>query len=137
VITFRHDTGCACGRTLPVLDPVVTKAEDSIVTGSGRVISPSLLTWAFKDLSGVRSSQIVQRDDLSVEVRVVADSSQGHATKQALASRLSEMLFGEVPVTVVLVDKLDVTTAGKSRFVVNERDPTGPTPERDGTLFRG
>lgn len=132
-ITFRHGFSCACGRTLPVLDPVVTKAEDSVVTGSGRVISPSLLTWAFKDLSGVRSSQIVQRDDLSVEVRVVADSPQAPEIKRVLASRIREMLFGEVPVTVVFVDRVNVTVAGKSRFVVSERGPSRAAPERLGT----
>ena len=120
VVTFRHGFRCACGRTLPVLDPVVTKAEDCVVTATGRVISPSLLTWAFKDLSGVHRSQIVQKADLSVEARVVADPSQQLDISRALESRLGEMLFGEVPVDVIFVEELDLTAAGKSRFVVSE-----------------
>jgi len=137
MITFRHGFSCACGRTLPVLDPVVTKAEDAVVTRSGRVISPSLLTWAFKDLSGVRSSQIVQHDDLSVEVRVVAGSPQAPEIKRVLASRLGEMLFGEVPVTVVFVDRANVTAAGKSRFVVRERGRSQAVPAPMGAPFDG
>ncbi|NJN63883.1 MAG: phenylacetate--CoA ligase family protein [Acidobacteria bacterium] len=47
-LTVRDGDLCSCGRTLPAIDPVVTKFEDSIVTPSGRVVSPSILTWAFK-----------------------------------------------------------------------------------------
>lgn len=136
-LAFRRDSHCPCGRTLPLLDPVVTKVEDSVHTGSGRVISPSILTWAFKDLKGVRTSQIVQHADLSVEIRVVADPRQVAHIQRALTSRVGEMLFHEVPVSVAFVDKLDLTAAGKSRFVVSERGPSRAAPQRVGTPFHG
>lgn len=137
VIAFRHNVSCGCGRALPIVEPVLTKVEDSVITGSGRVISPSVLTWAFKDLKGVRRSQIVQRGDLSVEVRVVADMSHAHEVERILDTRLREMLFGEVPITVVFVEMLDVTAAGKSRFVVRERDSSRDAQERVGAPVDG
>lgn len=126
-IAFRHGAFCPCGRTLPILEPIVTKVEDSVMTASGRVISPSVLTWAFKDLSGIRSSQIVQRGDLSVEVRIVMDSSRAGDTARILERRISDMLFGEAPVKVVLMDCLDVSAAGKTRFVLREPSATTTT----------
>jgi phenylacetate-CoA ligase len=129
-LEFRDGAACECGRTLPALGPVVTKAEDSVVTGSGRVISPSILTWAFKDLSGVRKSQIVQRQDLSVCVRVVAEESARSSIRTNLERRIAAMLFHEVPVCVEFVDTLEVTVSGKSRFVVREPDSAARRGER-------
>jgi phenylacetate-CoA ligase len=129
-LEFRDGVACQCGRTLPALGPVVTKVEDSVVTGSGRVISPSILTWAFKDLSGVRKSQIVQRRDLSVCVRVVAEESAKSLIRRDLERRIAAMLFDEVPVSVEFVDTLEVAASGKSRFVVREPDAAARLGER-------
>jgi phenylacetate-coenzyme A ligase PaaK-like adenylate-forming protein len=123
-LQFRPSSVCPCGRTLPVLLPVVTKAEDNVVTGSGRVISPSALTWAFKDLPGLKKSQIVQHRDLSLEVRVVAGAAEGSRIASLLERRLKEMTFGELPVKVVEMADLELTAAGKSRFVVSEIQPS-------------
>lgn len=144
-VATLEDKACRCGRTLPLINPVVTKFEDSLLTPSGRVISPSILTWAFKDVKGVRKSQIVQREDLSVEVLVqCAEVDFAHA-KATLRPRLKELVFDEVPIRFCRVDELELTTAGKTRFVVNEsgrdvgrsllRNRSGgsdaPTPPRD------
>lgn len=124
-LVFRHGASCRCGRTLPILEPVVTKVEDSLRTPSGREVSPSVLTWALKDLSGVRCSQIVQHPDLAVDVRVAADPARARDIKQILEPRISRMLFAEVPVRVVFVDDLRVAGSGKTRFVVREQPPCG------------
>jgi phenylacetate-CoA ligase len=131
-ISFQHDAACPCGRTLPVLSPVVTKAEDSVVTDSGRVISPSALTWAFKDLPGLIKSQIIQRRDLTLEVRIVADTAWSHAIASLLEQRLTQMTFGELHISVVAVPDLAVTHAGKTRFVVSEVAASSPRVDQSG-----
>lgn len=121
-LELQPDAVCRCGRTLPVIGPVVTKLEDVVVTPSGRRISPSVLTWAFKDLAGVRRSQIRQRRDFSIEVLVVVDQATSAAAfAPVLEQRLRDMTFHEVPVRVVEVEDLAMTEAGKTRFVVSAR----------------
>lgn len=117
-IVMRRRCACACGRSLPVIEDVVTKLDDVVVTPSGRQVSPSLLTWAFKDLSGLERSQIVQVDGSAVQVRVVCDDQRFLHISQALRQRLAAMLFGEMRIDVLRVETLDVTRAGKTRFVV-------------------
>lgn len=112
--------GCKCGRTLPAIEPVVTKAEDCIATPSGRVVSPSILTWAFKDLDGLVASQIAQVSERAVEIRVVCADARLAAIGELLSRRVGELLFSEMAITVVGVSELAVTSAGKTRFVVNE-----------------
>lgn len=112
--------GCECGRTLPAIEPVVTKAEDCVRTPSGRVVSPSILTWAFKNLDGLTASQIVQVSARAVEIRVICADARRVAIGERLSRRVGELLFGEMQITVVGVSELATTPAGKTRFVVNE-----------------
>jgi len=112
--------GCSCGRTLPAISPVVTKSEDSICTPSGRAISPSILTWAFKDLEGLVASQVVQVSAERVNVVVVCLPSRREEIADTLRDRVTELLFGEMDVRVIVRPELEKTTAGKTRFVVNE-----------------
>lgn len=114
-------TGCPCGRTMPTIDPVVTKAEDCVLTPSGRVISPSILTWAFKDVDGLVASQVAQISDSSVEVRLVCDDEHLQSIKGTLEPRLHELLFGEMTLSFVRLSGAPLTSAGKTRFVVDER----------------
>lgn len=111
---------CSCGRTLPRIERVVTKREDSLVTPSGREISPSVLTWAFKDLRGLTGSQVAQTGPDRVEVRVVCRPEDLRGIREVVEARLAEMLFGEMRVNVVSRDQLELTVAGKTRFSVKE-----------------
>lgn len=126
---LRYDVGdtlrlagdaCACGRTLPILAPVVTKAEDSVVTPTGRWVSPSALTWAFKHVRGLRKSQIIQRSAEELEVLLDISESDYAAAAEELSARLKELTFAEMRVRLTRTTCVPVTRGGKTRFVVNE-----------------
>jgi len=119
-ISFAHGELCSCGRTLPVMSPVVTKAEDAIVTPTGRLVSPSILTWAFKDVPGLLRSQVIQRSGARVEVLVVVTPDFSRDIEGLLAERLRSMVFGEMTITVTRVLDIPMKSGGKTRFVVNE-----------------
>lgn len=112
---------CRCGRTLPSMSPVVTKDEDFIRTPSGRQISPSIVTWAFKDVQGIAASQVAQVSADRVEVRLLCDAARFASLGELIRSRLSALMFGEMTVEIVKLAELPVTAGGKTRFVVDER----------------
>ena len=122
-LRILHSVACSCGRTLPVIARVLTKMEDCISTPTGRRIGASTLTWAFKDVPGLQRSQIVQKDDRTIEVRFMARQGESDSIRGHVLPRLEEMLFGEMNIGFVQVGKLLVTQAGKSRFVVDAREP--------------
>ena len=63
--------GCRCGRPFPVIEPITGKWEDRIFGSDGAFVSPSVLTFAFKGLSGIRKCQVAQVGPARWEVRVV------------------------------------------------------------------
>lgn len=124
---------CPCGRTLPILSPVLTKVEDVVVTPTGRVVSPSILTWAFKDVPGLVRSQVVQTGASSLDVLVVMDESSP-SPDDVLSARVGSMVFGEMVVTVRRVEGIALTSAGKTRFVVNEYAKVNQGALRTGVI---
>ena len=101
-----------------MIEPVITKAEDCVLTPSGRVISPSLLTWAFKDVDPVRQAQVRQVAADRLEV-LIAPADVPREVLDRIETRLREFTFGELRVTILARPRVEVAPGGKSRFVVN------------------
>lgn len=110
---------CTCGRGLPLMDDVTTKAEDSLTLADGRIISPSVLTHPFKPLTTIEESQIVQEDYDTIVVKVVPSSGFTEADEDALIHGLQERLGDDVSISVERVESLQRTNSGKFKWVVS------------------
>jgi phenylacetate-CoA ligase len=119
-ITRVRSRACACGRGLPLIDDVATKAEDVVVTPDGRYLSPSALTHPFKPLHSIRQSQIVQRSVDEVEVRIVPDDEVAPHELEALRTGLQARLGQDVRIVISLVDEIPLSASGKYRWVISE-----------------
>ena len=122
VIQAEPSYSCPCGRTLPVIAPVITKQEDWVITPSGRKISPSAITWAFihQDISGIHKAQVVQEEAGSVKVYVNTEESNFLKYKDMLQESMNKVFFDEMDVEIIRADHIDVKQSGKSRFIVNK-----------------
>lgn len=122
VIKAKSSFRCPCGRTLPAIDPVITKQEDWVITPSGRKISPSAITWAFKheDMARIIKSQVVQEEIGAVTVYIDTDESSFLNFRDELKESLNKMFFGEMEIDIVRTDEFEIMQSGKSRFVVNK-----------------
>jgi phenylacetate-CoA ligase len=122
VIDIDRDTVCPCGRTLPVMSPVITKDEDWITTPSGRKISPSAVVWAFihQEIEGITNGQVVQHDRENVTVYLNTSKENYLRYRDMLRNSMDRVFFGEMKVEVVRTDAVDLMESGKSRFIVNK-----------------
>jgi len=110
---------CPCGRGLPRLDPVTTKAEDIVVTPDGRLVSSSTLTHPFKPLHQVARSQIVQEAPDHIRIRIVPRTGYGEADTRHLIEEMRRRLGAGVRIDVEIVDDIPVGATGKYRWVVS------------------
>lgn len=119
MVEAQPDLVCECGRTLPVIAPVITKHEDWIITPSGRRISPSAVVWAFihQDIKDIRSGQVVQENEHLVRVYLNADEETFLRYREVLRQSMRKVFFEELEVEIVRTDQIEVTRAGKSRFI--------------------
>jgi phenylacetate-CoA ligase len=111
---------CACGRSYPTLQPVTGKVEDLLLGGDGRRVSASVLTFAFKGLEHIRRAQVAQTGPGDWEIRVVPMPSYGEEQRRQLIRNVRELVDPTVRVSVVQVQDIPRTAAGKYQWVINE-----------------
>jgi phenylacetate-CoA ligase len=111
---------CTCGRSFPMIESVTGKFEDSITGSDGAVVSPSVLTFAFKGVKNIRKSQVAQVGPGSWELRLVPFPEFSAADQDRLVDNIHKLVDAHVAIKIVLKTELPETAAGKFRWVVNE-----------------
>lgn len=125
---LRYDTGdvielaspesrCPCGRRLPLVDKLLGRADDYVVSPDGRSVGPAPLSLAFQSVAGIREAQIRQDEVSSIQVDLVVDPSFGDADQRALDGELRERLGSELAIDYERVAAIERTTWGKRRLV--------------------
>lgn len=135
---LRYDTGdvirmappeerCPCGRELPVVDELLGRADDYVVTPDGRSVGPAPLSLAFQGVPGIREAQIHQRQVASIDVQLVVDATFDDDRQRQLDQELRARLGGVVDIRYEQVDAIARTVWGKRRLVdstIGRRDGT-------------
>jgi phenylacetate-coenzyme A ligase PaaK-like adenylate-forming protein len=111
---------CRCGRRLPLLDRVTTKAEDIVVTPEGRYVSPSVLTHPFKPMGNIAASQIIQETADSLIVRIVRRPTYTDDDTRTLVSEFRKRVGETMKIEVVFVDSIPRGPGGKLRWVISK-----------------
>ncbi|MGB9614358.1 MAG: phenylacetate--CoA ligase family protein [Fervidobacterium sp.] len=111
--------GCSCGRGLPLMTDVTTKAEDIVVTKDGRFISPSVLTHPFKPLHSIQISQIVQEEIDHLLIKIVPREYFSDEDRDQLVSALRERVGSDINIEIQLVQEIPLTESGKFRWVIS------------------
>jgi phenylacetate-CoA ligase len=117
--------GCSCGRSLPLLDSIAGRTDDSVRLPSGRTLTPVLGSTFAAHPGAARQYQLHQHADYSITLRCIAGPApdaeqQLRSITEELAIRYRE----EVPVRLEIVDNIP-HNRGKTRVVISEA-PTQP-----------
>ena len=111
---------CSCGRQMPLVDDVTTKAEDIVVAPDGRMISPSILTHPFKSVGTIAKSQILQHDLENITIKIVKREGYSELDTVNLLRGFSERVGHQVKVHIEFVDDIPRTSSGKFRWVISK-----------------
>jgi len=111
---------CPCGRTLPLLSTIATKAEDIVVTPDGRFLSPSVLTHPFKPMNNVEKSQLVQESIDLLRVLIVRRPAYSARDSEVLLAALRERIGAEMELRIEFVEQIPLGSRGKFRWVVSK-----------------
>lgn len=111
---------CRCGRPYPMIEPIHGKFEDVLFGSEGNPISPSIITFAFKGVANIDSSQVAQVGPGVWEIRVVPGAGYTDADGKHIVRNILESVDAGLALHLVLKDEIARTGAGKYRWVVNE-----------------
>lgn len=125
---IRYDTGdnmilskeqiCPCGRSGRIIEKIIGRDEDVIITPDGRHIGR--LDFVFKPIETVKEAQIVQEDIDRIRIRVVPFANYSVKERDKIKSILQQYLGNSINYTIEEVDVLERTSAGKIKYVVSK-----------------
>ena len=112
------DRECGCGLHSQIIEDIVGRNEDYIVTPEGLHIQR--LDYIFKDTSEVKECQVVQKVFGEMILRIVRRNSYSVATEKKLLVNISQWISPTIKVKFEYVDEIPRTKAGKFKAVVSE-----------------
>jgi phenylacetate-CoA ligase len=122
--SLRTTTGCACGRSLPLIGEIQGRTSDFLCLPSGRMIAGPSLALLAADMRDVRQVQFIQSGDPKhVTLKVVAGQGYSSLTEQELRRRMQPYLEGASQLTIARADSIPSEPSGKYRFVKKADEP--------------
>jgi phenylacetate-CoA ligase len=117
-VPLPADQKCPCGRGGRLVESVVGRVEDYVVTPEGRHVGR--LDHIFKGARNVKEAQIFQPSRERIIVRIVRDAAFGSEDETALIRNARERLGNTIEISFDYVPGIERTNTGKFRFIVSE-----------------
>jgi len=117
VAILSENQRCPCGRGGILVDRVIGRVEDYILTPDGRFVGR--LDHLFKGAVNVRMAQIVQKDVEEVIIRIVKEPNYTRKEEQCILEEAQVRLGTEIDVKFEYVDDIPRAKNGKFRFIVS------------------
>lgn len=108
---------CACGRAGTILDELIGRVEDYIVTPDGRFVGR--LDHLFKGAKTVRMAQIVQEDLRQVSIRIVREAGYDANDESSILKEARLRMGNEIGIDFEYVAEIPRTRTGKFPFVIS------------------
>lgn len=112
--------GCACGRGLPVLQEIVGRVSDFLLSGDGQFVHSTFFARVFRRRPRVARYQIYQPDREHLEARFICKQVVDQPWLDDLRAEIQTRFGPTVHVTLQAVDDIPLTPAGKHRFVISQ-----------------
>jgi phenylacetate-CoA ligase len=119
-VVVPSDRTCACGRGLPLIERVVGREADYVLTPGGTLISGISLTDHFAtEIRGAAQVQIVQEKLTFLRLRMVAGAGFGPDSHRQIEALVRNTFGPQMGYAVELVDVIPQEASGKYRFCVS------------------
>jgi phenylacetate-CoA ligase len=125
---IRYDTGdnmilaaeqtCPCGRNGRIIEKILGRDEDFIITPDGRKIGR--LDFIFKPVDTVSESQIVQESMDRLVIKIVPQEGFSSRDEQTIRKMISTYIGNAMQVDIIQVNSIERSASGKIRYVISK-----------------
>jgi len=114
-----------CGRNYyPIFDGIEGRLEDFIVSPEGSLIAPPIITHPFKDLKTIKNTQIYQKSNEKIILRIVSleNINKDLLNEEILfLSQELKIIIGEkIKIIPEVVNKIELSPSGKFKWIISE-----------------
>ena len=111
---------CRCGRSLPMLEYVEGRSNDTIVAPDGRMINSLALIYSVREIPGIERFRIRQTSVSSFHIQVVRNSIFSKDSEQRISTNWTRLFRGPVDIAFEYLQELPPDPSGKFRHVVSD-----------------
>ncbi|OVE79713.1 hypothetical protein BVY01_01690 [bacterium I07] len=120
---IQSDRGCACGRTLPLVESITGRVDDYIINTQGMPITG--LHFAFYAAKGIKIAQIVQTRLNELDLYVVTTESWNNQNQSCIIAEIKKFAGSTMKVIVHKTDKIPYQQPGKKfKFIICKIEST-------------
>lgn len=118
VVTISENKTSVCGRGGVLIDKIIGRVEDYIVTPDNRFVGR--LDHLFKDSLNVKEAQIVQKQKDEITIRLVCENNFSENDRKLILNEARLRLGNEIKIKFEQISEIPRTSNGKFRFIVSE-----------------
>ncbi len=111
---------CSCGRGLSSLRRIVGRLDDYVTLRSGERRKADVLHYKISEIRAIREFQLVQTTLETIELRLVTSRALNEEENKVLEEVMKKSFGGYLKWSVLLVESLPRTQAGKLRQFLSE-----------------
>ncbi len=119
-VTLAANQECRCGRSGLLLDGLIGRVEDYVVTPDGRLVGR--LDHIFKETENVQQAQIIQHSTDEIILRIVRNDRYCSQDEEVLVAAARSRLGRSIVIRFEYVESIPRTANGKSRFIESSID---------------
>lgn len=111
---------CRCGRDYPLLEKIVGRSYEYVITKENKIISLTALVFAqhFAAFRRIRKMQIVQKEIGEITVVIVREAAYSDDDENEIRNRFRECVPDGLNVHFQYVDFIAPTAGGKHQFLI-------------------
>ncbi|MDG6223236.1 MAG: hypothetical protein QCH99_08250 [Candidatus Bathyarchaeota archaeon] len=107
----------------PIIKKIQGRLEDYIITPSGTLIPPAIITHPFKELKNIKDTQLIQESVNQLVLCVVLwDKPVSKASKaelKQLSKDLQEILGVDMQIKTEIMDEIELLKSGKFKWIIS------------------
>jgi phenylacetate-CoA ligase len=108
---------CTCGREHNLIEEIIGRSGDFILTPSKKLISPTILEFAIRYINNIKGFQIVQENIDNLNIYIVPDKFYKKEDGQKFIEEIKLRIKGNINYKITLADEIPYQPNQKMRFI--------------------
>lgn len=122
-MAILSDEVCPCGRSFQVIQEIVGRTNDYLVTPEGQFVHSEFFAYLLRAQPEVFSYQIHQPDKDHLNVKIVCNQAVTDAWINNVRQAMQERFGAAMSIDLQIVDDIPLTPSGKHRYIISEIKP--------------
>lgn len=112
--------GCSCGISAPIIEKLIGRDTDHVISPKGELIHPLALEYIFRELEGIDYFRIVQKKKDELVVDLVVVSKFDKTLEGTIKNKIDQVMGAPVKTSFNYIKDSEIPSQDKYKFVISE-----------------